>query len=183
MFYRRHLPHWQKVDSALFLTWRLYGSLPKRSLNTRFSKDNPGRNFLLIDRELDKAVCGPTWLSDPRLAELVVDSLVYGEKQLNFYRLSSYVVMCNHVHLLIWPKVMLPKITKSIKGFTARSANRILKRTGNPFWQEESFDHWVRNEEEYDRILSYIERNPVKAGLVEQPEEWPWSSAARRLRN
>jgi REP element-mobilizing transposase RayT len=86
--------------------------------------------------------------------------------------------MSNHVHILIWPKVVLPTITKSIKGFTARKANIILDRTGKRFWQDESFDHLVRNEDEFYRIKKYIEHNPVKAGLVDRPEEWSWSSAA-----
>jgi REP element-mobilizing transposase RayT len=70
------------------------------------------------------------------------------------------------------------KITKSIKGFTAREANRILRRTGERFWQDESYDHWIRNENEWNRIVRYTELNPVAAGLVETPEQWPWSSAS-----
>jgi hypothetical protein len=56
----------------------------------------------------------------------------------------------------------------------------LLGRTGEPFWQEESFDHWVRGDEEFNRIAHYIEQNPVKAGLVKRSEDWPWSSAFRR---
>ena len=66
---------------------------------------------------------------------------------------------------------------KSLKGFTAHEANRVLGRTGEPFWQRESYDHWVRNEEEWRRIAGYIENNPVKAGLVAVAEEYPWESA------
>ena len=67
---------------------------------------------------------------------------------------------------------------KSLKGVTAREANQILQRTGKPFWQDESFDHWVRSEVEFTEIRKYIEHNPVTAGLVERPEDWAWSSAA-----
>ena len=49
--------------------------------------------------------------------------------------------------------------------------------TGEPFWQDETFDHWVRDEWSYRRIVRYIEWNPVKAGLVSEPQQWPWSSA------
>lgn len=118
------------------------------------------------------------WLKDPRVASAVVDALHHGAETLRFYRLSSYVVMSNHVHILIWPKASLPEITKSIKGFSARKANRILSRTGEKFWQEESYDHAVRSEDGFHRIARYIERNPVKAGLVTSPKDWPWSSAA-----
>ena len=58
-------------------------------------------------------------------------------------------------------------------------ANRILGRTGMPFWQEESFDHWLRSEEELQEAIEYVEGNPVKAGLVETKEQWAWSSARR----
>jgi len=57
-----------------------------------------------------------------------------------------------------------------------------LNRTGQQFWQQESFDHWPRDESEFLRILKYIEDNPVKAGLVRRPEDWRWSSAAERKR-
>lgn len=64
----------------------------------------------------------------------------------------------------------------SLKGFTANSANRALGRSG-PFWQHESYDRVVRNEEELTRIRNYVLSNPVKAGLVEAAGDWPWSYA------
>jgi len=98
------------------------------------------------------------------------------------------------IHVLLKPKrvtseggqeasyVLVKEITKKLKGYTAREANRILGRTGQHFWQEESFDHWSRDEDEFFRIIAYIENNPVKAGLVTRPEDWQWSSAAERKR-
>jgi putative transposase len=54
---------------------------------------------------------------------------------------------------------------------------------GEPFWQDESYDHWVRSERERNSIIRYIHFNPVSAGLVAEPEEWPWSSAGwQRMR-
>jgi putative transposase len=67
---------------------------------------------------------------------------------------------------------------KSLKGSTARKANRALGRTGGPFWQKESYDHWVRSQEEFERIRAYIENNPVNAGFVRTPQEFLWSSAS-----
>jgi hypothetical protein len=58
------------------------------------------------------------------------------------------------------------------------AANRILGRTGTAFWQDESFDHWIRSGEELQNLIEYVENNPLKAGLVETKEQWPWSSAA-----
>jgi putative transposase len=87
--------------------------------------------------------------------------------------------MPNHVHLLLSAAVPLPKITKSLKSITAKRANIMLALTGTPFWQEESYDHEVRHEREFERVRNYIEENPVRAGLVRQAGEFPWSSAAR----
>jgi REP element-mobilizing transposase RayT len=96
------------------------------------------------------------------------------------YELASFVIMANHVHALLLPKVDGSKLMKSLKGYTAREANRLLGRTGIPFWQKESYDHWVRDEAEWKRIVRYIENNPVKAGLVSAPEDYRWSSAYDR---
>jgi putative transposase len=179
MYYRRHLPHWQPSATSLFVTWRLAGSLPASVVKFRQRETDPGKSFLAFDRELDKGAFGPTWLKDPRVAQLVVEALELGANKLELFKLYSFVVMSNHVHVLVRPRVPLARIMKSIKGFTAREANKLLSRTGESFWQDESFDHWVRNEDEFYRIVRYIENNPVKAGLVARPEDWPWSSASR----
>jgi REP element-mobilizing transposase RayT len=94
-----------------------------------------------------------------------------------FYELEAWVLMPNHVDLLILPKAPVPVIMRWLKGSTARRANLLLGRTGQPFWQDESFDHWVRNNTEFDRIVRYIQENPVTAGLVSSAELWLWSSA------
>ena len=84
--------------------------------------------------------------------------------------------MANHVHILIYPKAELPRITRAVKNYSAREANKTLGRSGLPFWKDESYDHWVRDDEELNKIVRYIEFNPVAAGLVTKPEEWRWSS-------
>jgi len=55
----------------------------------------------------------------------------------------------------------------------------MLGLTGRAFWQEESYDRWVRDDKEFHRIRAYIEENPVRAGLVAAPEDYPWSSASQ----
>ncbi len=177
-YYKRHLPHWLPERATLFVTWRLHGSLPSRVVS-RPKGVSAGQAFRAFDQELDKAATGPQWLKDPRIARHVVSALYFGDEQLNLYQLISYVVMSNHVHILIRPQSPLHRITKTIKGFTAHEANRLLKRTGRAFWQDESYDHWVRDEIEFGRIVRYIERNPVAAGLVDKTEDWPWSSATK----
>ena len=129
---------------------------------------------------MDEARDGPLWLKDPAIAESLVATLRKGQDDLNQYTLGAYVVMANHVHLLIEPRIAMARIMNSIKGVTARTANKILRRTGKLFWQDESFDHWVRDGAEEERIRLYIEENPVKAGLVARVEDWPWSSARKQ---
>ena len=131
-----------------------------------------------IDRCLDAARSGPTHLGRTEVARLVKEAIERGDKDLRHYELDAFVVMPNHVHLLATPRIAPSRFLKSLKGFTAREANKILMRTGEPFWQHESYDHWVRNGAELAKIRSYIEQNPVKAGLVNQPQDFPWSSAA-----
>jgi putative transposase len=186
-FYRRNLPHWHPEGASLFLTWRLWGCLPAPLKTTARSgcatepsstSQSPGAKFKLLDTALDRATGGPRWLRDPQIAASVVQTIHRGEVALHQYRLHAFVVMPNHVHLLISPQVPVPRIMNGLKGVTARDANRILGCKGKHFWQDESFDHWVRNPAEFDRIRSYIEFNPVSAGFAETPEAWPWSSAA-----
>ncbi len=206
-YYQRKLPHWDPEGKALFITWRLYGSLPANFCKqvgtglpprpgwgrgacpvpvTRQEPRHhpeptfPSQKFLAADRCLDRALTGPMWLKDGRVSRCVVDTLLFAERKLKLYELHSYVVMANHVHVLLWPDRDLISITRKIKSFTASEANRILQRSGKRFWQEESFDHWIRTMAEYSRIATYIEWNPVSAGLVKKPEDWPWSSAAGR---
>jgi putative transposase len=174
-YYQRHLPHWQPEGAVLFVTWRLYGSLPRAVEIPK--KQSPAKTFTEMDRELDRSATGPRWLGDERVAQCVADALRFGERQLRLYDLRAWVPMPNHVHILICPKSDLPRITKAIKKFSARQANAIIGRTGQPFWQDESYDHWVRDREELEKTVRYIEENPVAAGLAENAAGWRWSSA------
>jgi REP element-mobilizing transposase RayT len=186
-YYHRNLPHWHPEGVPIFLTWRLFGSLPTSTKDTARisyatippSNISPGRKFKKIDAILDKATCGPFWLKDSTVARCVKDAMHFGSEKLNFYALHAFVIMPNHVHLLITPIVPLSRITNGLKGVTARDANAILHRTSQHFWQDESFDHGVRTPAQFDRIRNYIESNPVSAGLVTSPGSWPWSSAAQ----
>lgn len=150
--------------------------------------------FAAFDAYLDGA-SGVSWLSDPRIAALVRGSLYCfnGER----YHLHAYAIMSNHVHVLLQPITEstasetpsspeigeskdtdspLSAIMHSLKSYTAHKANEILQRNGE-FWQHESYDHWVRDEDELERVVEYIVANPVKAGLAARTHEWHWSSA------
>ncbi len=131
-----------------------------------------------MDRYLDTTRQGPMYLAQEFIAAIVVASLRRGA-EMNHYDLGAYVVMSNHVHVLLLPKIPPSRLLQSLKGATAREANRVLGRTGETFWQAESYDHWVRDEKEWQRIEAYIENNPVKAGLVSRAEDYRWSSAGK----
>ena len=183
-YYERNLPHWHPPAASIFLTWRLYGSLPK-PLAPQGPKSSAGetfsQRFRRMDAVLDRAVNGPVWLTDGVVAECATVVIERGAGELRHYRLHAFVVMANHVHLLMTPLRPLSRITNALKGASARECNKILKRTGNHFWQDESFDHWVRTPNEFEKIRRYIEQNPVAAGLANAPADWPWSSAFRRI--
>ncbi len=133
-----------------------------------------------MDRYLDTTPFGPMYLVKESLARIVVAALRRGAA-LDQYALGAYVVMSNHVHVLLLPKISPSRLLQSLKGATAREANRSLGRSGETFWQAESYDHWVRDDKERERIAKYIENNPVRAGLVARAEDYVWSSAGERV--
>jgi REP element-mobilizing transposase RayT len=126
---------------------------------------------------LDNARSGPFYLRQPAIADMIVEAIEYNANILRHYALNAFVVMPNHVHLLASPAIPLPNLTKSLKGITAKRANQMLSLTGTSFWQEESYDHLVRHEREFEKVRNYIEENPVRAGLVKEASEYRWSSA------
>lgn len=145
------------------------------------------KHFGKYDDYLDECSHGPVWLSDPRIAEIVAEEI----KRLDNvrYRLICYCIMPNHVHLLIdcagfWDRPSsqhggkipypLSYTMQLLKGRTARLANQVLQRSGK-FWQDESYDHFIRNEVELARLIAYILNNPVRAGRVEDWRDWPFT--------
>src|ERR1700693_513333 len=175
----RSLPHSYTEGQWLFITWTLHGSFPTGKFPPP-AKAISGEAFAWIDRYLDNTRTGPQFLRQDHIAQLVEDSLYRGV-ELGHFELGPFVIMANHVHVLLRPVVLPSQLLKSLKGSTAREANRLLDRTGEQFWQRESYDHWVRDQEEWSRIARYIERNPVRAGLVARIEDYKWSSANPRL--
>jgi REP element-mobilizing transposase RayT len=174
----RRLPHIYPEGKLLFITWHLYGSLP-HNLYPPPHIQNAGAAFVWVDRYLDTTRIGPLYLKREPIADLVEASIHYGSQHLKSYELQAYVIMANHVHLLVLPLSPPSRFLQTLKGYTAREANRLLGRTGRPFWQAESYDHWVRDDREGQRIHAYIENNPVKAGLVSRAKDYRWSSATK----
>jgi putative DNA methylase len=133
-----------------------------------------------IEKYLDQGY-GECHLRDNRIAELVQRSFWHSDGA--SYRLHAWVVMPNHVHVLIeiW-QVPLGEILKAWKSFTSKMANKLLRREGS-FWEDDYFDRYIRDEDHFRRVLRYIENNPVKAGLVAAAADWPWSSAPYRSKS
>jgi REP element-mobilizing transposase RayT len=144
------------------------------------------RYFARVDSVLDKALHGPRWLIQPECAQIVMELLHSFHDQ--EYHLHAFCLMSNHVHVLLDQQdIPEPAPRHDGKHYTALSrALRLLKRRSGAlcnqalgrsgaFWQHESYDHVVRNEREFERILAYIANNPVKAGLVENWEDWPYT--------
>ncbi len=169
---RRRLPHVYPEGRWLFLTWCLHGALRTDEFAPP-GKVSAREAFRLMDRRLDAA--RGAVLGD-KVAALVEEALKVGAEW-GRYELGPFVIMPNHVHTLILPKMEVARLMQSLKGYTAREANRLLNRAGQPFWQKESYDHWVRDGDEFLRIAAYIERNPVRAGLAASPQAYRWSSA------
>jgi putative transposase len=175
--YRRRLPHLDVPGIAVFVTWRLWGSLPRERVFLPEDLSS-GEAFVAWDRLLDRTRSGPLYLAQPEVAGIIVQSLQSVVAN-TFCLLHAFVVMPNHVHVLWTPHIALSDLVRRVKGSTACQSNKCLGRTGEQFWQQEYFDRTVRNDEEFARIRRYIEWNPVKAGIVAHPKEFPWSSAGK----
>lgn len=198
---RGYLPHVKHEGASYFVTFRLADSLPKEVL-LGFEREKADRLRQLanaaqrgetindseeeiardlqrqIERFLDRGA-GACHLRRHDLADLVTATLRHFHE--TRYLLHEWVVMPNHVHAIVWPmpNYLLSDILKSWKQFTSRRAKPIVGLGDEPFWQPESYDHWIRNDDEKARISRYIRNNPVTAGLCARPEDWRWSSAWR----
>jgi REP element-mobilizing transposase RayT len=142
--YRRRLPHYQKDERPTFITFRILSGLTL----------------------------------SPDARTLALQHCLYDRGRR--IHLHAAVIMPDHVHILLmalrdeegWT-FALPEILKAIKGTSARSINKLLGRKG-PVWQDESFDHVLRGSESLRETIDYIRQNPVRKGLVQRPEDYPW---------
>ena len=158
--YRRRLPHLRKAGSALFVTFRTGGQIL------------PGEaRDIVLEHWLREGGVRPFAGEGARATQAVFTPRI---------QLHAVVVMPDHVHALFiplrdpdgWP-FPLVDILQCCKSATAHRINRLLGLSG-PVWQEESFDHVLRSSESFEDKYEYIRQNPVKAGLVERPEEYRW---------
>ena len=142
--YRCRLPHIQKDNRPLFITFT-------------------------TDRR---------WQLPPEARDIVLECCL--KEDGTKFELHTVAVMPDHVHLLLSPlrswdgwNYSLPQIMHALKGTSARKINVLLARRG-PVWQEEFFDHVLRSNASLAEKADYICQNPVRAGLVEMEDEYPW---------
>jgi putative DNA methylase len=180
---RGYLPHFDGGEIAQTVTFRLYDSMPQAVLEQWRAElahlpeaEADRERRIRMDAYLDRGY-GSCYMKEPRIAEIVQNALLFFEGER--YALHAWVVMPNHIHVLFTPQAghAMSAIAHSWKSFTAHECNKALNRTGE-FWQREPYDRYIRDARHYANAVAYIENNPVKAGLCERPEAWPWSSAS-----
>jgi putative transposase len=197
-FHYGKLPHWQPAGATFFITMRLFGSIPQhiiaqhkaqrdieeREIKRIFEKEHlllsdqlhdlNKKYFAIYDKELDRSN-EPYWLREKAIAEIIKASIEFFEgKELITH---AYCIMSNHLHWVFTHQEnaqVLWRILSRMKSYTAKEANKLLNREGH-FWEEESYDHIVRDAKEFDNIVWYTLQNPVKAGFVKNWEEWAFS--------
>jgi REP element-mobilizing transposase RayT len=186
---RGKLPHWERSQGVYFVTFRLADSLPRavaqafelerkdivataNAMRRDLSPAERRRLTELFDEKVESyldAGSGLCFLSKPAVAIKVAEALrhFHGVR----YRLFAWCVMPNHVHAVFQPLEdwKLSEVLHTWKSYSAKEANRILRRSGD-LWQREYYDHLIRNREDFQRCVHYVLQNPGKAGL----RDWPW---------
>lgn len=179
---RGYLPHFDQAGIVQSYTFRLDDALPMSVLQAWKRElaqiEDTARQLELrrrIDHYLD-AGHGKCWLKIPEIATMVEGALLHFDSQR--YHLLAWCVMPNHVHAVVETVAGFSNsdVIHSWKGFTSHQANKHLQREGG-FWQRDYYDREVRDGAHYERLVLYVENNPVKAGLVAKADEWKWSSA------
>jgi REP element-mobilizing transposase RayT len=184
---RGYLPHFDGREIPQFVSLHLFDSIPATVLE-RWEREldiaNAEADRILLQRRIEKYLdqgYGQAFMKDYRVAEMIQNVLFRSDGQK--YRLSAWVIMPNHIHLLAtrFENYTLADIMQTLKSITSHKANRILKRTGQ-FWMPDYFDRYIRNAEHFSNTVRYIENNPVKARLCSRLEDWRFSSARFRAR-
>jgi REP element-mobilizing transposase RayT len=179
---RGYIPHVDAGDVPQFITWRLADALPASVLES-WMEELKDTADLIRQKELTSRIetycdrgLGSCLLQDPRAARIVQETLF--ENHSKRCDLHSWVVMPNHVHVLLTPKgISLDQLVQNLKGASSHNVNRLLGRSGR-LRQPGFFDRRIRTTDHLVGTRRYIEWNPVKAKLCADPVLWSWSSAS-----
>jgi REP element-mobilizing transposase RayT len=179
--YARHLPHWRQDGATYFVTFRLGDSLPEaklieiKNLRSHWEYTHPeprsekdweehSREIIRRTEAWSDEGHGACYFREKRWADDLRDRLHYfhGER----YRLNCWVIMPNHCHLVFrsFDRHELEDLIGAMKGVTARHINADNKSSGE-LWEQECFDRIIRDTEHLERVIRYIGRNPLLAGL------------------
>jgi putative DNA methylase len=171
---RGYIPHFDSTYHPQMITYRLGDSLPQdviRETQKQIKEDGKRRAWL--EKYLD-AGHGECWLRRDDCADIVIENLHHHDT--NKYRLQEWVVMPNHVHVRYdKPTDLMKRILHSWRSYTANKINEAVGREGR-LWQRGAFDRYIRDRRHFFYAQCYIWLNPVRAGLVDDPYDWPWSS-------
>lgn len=170
---RGYLPHFDLGATLQLVTFRLADSIPRARIESMTSAGELDRR-VQIEAMIDEGR-GSCLLGNPVHATIVKNAP--GHFDGARYKLMAWVIMPNHVHALIEQMEGHPlgDVVHSWKSFSANTINRQRGAQGT-VWAPDYFDRYIRNEEHYLNAIHYIENNPVKAGLTESPDKWPFSS-------
>ncbi len=189
-FWRGRLPHWEVAEGRYFVTIHLAGAIPQpgqerihalaAEADQLSEHDAEGRLnvqrrvFREMESWLDRVEYVST-LRRPDVASMLMEAIAFREERA--WHMFEYVVMPSHIHLFFeLVGEGLKKHLEQFKRWTGHEAARLLKGGGKRFWQDEWFDHWSRSDEEDERIIEYIQRNPERAKLVKTYQDWPFGS-------
>ena len=172
----KKLPHWFQEHKTVFVTFRLADSLPQEKIEELIelkrnmllyeslsSSDEVHKEYNLevarrIERWIDLGH-GSCVLANQEIRKTVADAIFFQDE--DKYVVYAFVVMPNHVHILMSPLINIPvvDIIGKIKGFTAKKINKALHTTGT-VWQSGIFDRIVRDNNNFEQYMDYIYNNP-----------------------
>jgi REP element-mobilizing transposase RayT len=170
---RGYLPHFDAPNTIQAVTFRLADSLPVEAFERIIADRPPNERAEAVETLLDSGR-GQCLLRHEANARLVEDALLHfdGER----CRLLAWVIMPNHVHVVVEPILPLADLLHGWKSFTAKAMNTRMGRKGR-VWQPDYFDRFIRDSRHLERVVQYVEFNPVTAGLCRTPAAWRWGSA------
>jgi len=163
----KNLVHISQKSSFVFVTFRTKDSIDEYVQNLVTQDIKTNKLQYLIDKHLDNSKNGA--YLDGKVLQLTKNHLLKLDK--NLCEILSFIIMPNHIHLLLVQKSSLDKIMKHIKGGLAFLINKELGKSG-AFWQKDYFDKTIRDDEHLAKTLEYIKNNALKAGLIDSEERF-----------